>query len=344
MGKPKAPKPPDPVVTAKAQAQANIDTARVEAALNRVNQVTPWGTSTWSRTPGAGEQMTTLPAPAAPSAPSFTPQQKDALGGFFDMGMLAQIMGKKEAASTATPGGPNSIVPNYDEGWTQTVTLPPDAQAAVEAQMRLDRLLNELGGEQFGRIREAVSQPFSYDGLPAAPEANEEARRRVEEAIFSRLNPQMDRDRMALETRLKNQGIQEGTEAWNREMGRLGESVNDARMQAVLAGGQEQSRLFALESAARERAIQERAYLRDRPINETVALLGAEQVAPPQFSAVPQVGVAPTDYQGAVYNSYAGDLNAYNQRMGARNALIGGAFGLAGAGLGGWAYGQGRGP
>lgn len=50
MGKkaPKAPKAPDPVATANAQAEANQDTARLEANLNRVNQVTPWGNVTYN--------------------------------------------------------------------------------------------------------------------------------------------------------------------------------------------------------------------------------------------------------------------------------------------------------
>lgn len=49
MGKktPKAPAPPDPRVTAAAQAKANADTARLEAKLNRVDQMTPWGNVTY---------------------------------------------------------------------------------------------------------------------------------------------------------------------------------------------------------------------------------------------------------------------------------------------------------
>lgn len=53
MGKkstPQAPAAPDPVATAQAQAQYNQQAAITQAELNRVNQVTPQGSITWSRT------------------------------------------------------------------------------------------------------------------------------------------------------------------------------------------------------------------------------------------------------------------------------------------------------
>lgn len=50
MGKktPKAPTPPNPTVVAAAQTKSNQETARTEAALNRVNQITPWGNVTYN--------------------------------------------------------------------------------------------------------------------------------------------------------------------------------------------------------------------------------------------------------------------------------------------------------
>jgi hypothetical protein len=75
-----------------------------------------------------------------------------------------------------------------------------------------------------------------------------EDRRRVEEALMSRMNPQLQQDRESLRTSLLNQGIREGSEAYDRAMNRFGEQSNDARMQAILAGGQEQSRMAGLEA------------------------------------------------------------------------------------------------
>lgn len=43
MGKSSPPSPPDPVATAQAQGQANVETARVQGSLNNLNQYTPYG-------------------------------------------------------------------------------------------------------------------------------------------------------------------------------------------------------------------------------------------------------------------------------------------------------------
>lgn len=78
------------------------------------------------------------------------------------------------------------------------------------------------------------------------PQDWSEDRQRVEDAIYSRLDPAFSRQRVATEERLRNQGLVEGTEAWNRRLDEIGRQENDARMQAILAGGSEQSRLAQL--------------------------------------------------------------------------------------------------
>lgn len=109
-------------------------------------------------------------------------------------------------------------------------------------------ILREFG--EAGDITRTYGTDFSED------------RRRVEEALMSRLNPSLDRDREGLRTSLINQGIREGSEAFDRAMNRANEQSTDARMQAILAGGQEQSRLADLEArrAGFENAAQQQAY------------------------------------------------------------------------------------
>jgi hypothetical protein len=64
---------------------------------------------------------------------------------------------------------------------------------------------------------------------------------------MSRMQPQLDQGRAAMAQRLADQGIPAGSEAYNRQMAALGQQENDARMQAILAGGQEQSRMFGMD-------------------------------------------------------------------------------------------------
>ena len=82
---------------------------------------------------------------------------------------------------------------------------------------------------------------------------------------------------------------------------------NTARGQAYNEGVSD----LNINNAARQRQIEEQTYLRNLPLNEIAALLGTGgQVNNPNFTSVPQVGVAAPDYQGAVYQNF----NAANQQ------------------------------
>lgn len=50
MGKPKSPKPPDPIATAGAQTSTNIGTALAEQMMNMTGQVTPYGSLSYDQT------------------------------------------------------------------------------------------------------------------------------------------------------------------------------------------------------------------------------------------------------------------------------------------------------
>lgn len=93
-----------------------------------------------------------------------------------------------------------------------------------------------------------ITSTFDRSGVRALPGTIDDAsRQRVEEALMSRLNPSLQRDEDMLRNRLLNSGIEVGTDAYNRELTVSGQNRNDARMQAVLAGGQEESRQVGLQ-------------------------------------------------------------------------------------------------
>ena len=58
MGKPKAPKPPDPRVVANAQADANIKTAQTQTDLNRFDQKNDFGSVLWTQDPNNPNKYT----------------------------------------------------------------------------------------------------------------------------------------------------------------------------------------------------------------------------------------------------------------------------------------------
>lgn len=89
------------------------------------------------------------------------------------------------------------------------------------------------------------------------------------------------------------------------------------------------------QNAARQQQIQEATYLRNLPLNEIAALLGTGGgVQNPTFQNVSQVGVAPADYQGAVYNSYNGQMNAWQQQQANKGSIFGSIAGALGTGAG----------
>lgn len=300
--KPKAPKPVDTVALTQAQADANLDAARFNAAINRPDQIAPGGTLTNTLRPGAD---------------------------------LANPL----------PGD-----------FIQTTTLDPAQQALFDTDTRISQNFLNTAESALGRVQGAIGQDFSTaglpdlrgaagGGLPALTQGSPDARQRVEEALLARLEPQFARDREAVESRLLNAGIERGTEAFARESDRLDRAQTDARLQAVLAGGQEQSRLAGLESSirgqlfgegvtnteldnsARAQGIQELAFLRSLPINEVNALRTGSQVNTPTFPGVTPTNLAPND-PIAIATLAANQRNAAasNQQSGFNSLLNAGAL------------------
>lgn len=71
---------------------------------------------------------------------------------------------------------------------------------------------------------------YSVDG-------SDDARKRMEDSVYNqamdRLNPQFDRQRSSLETRLQNQGLAVGSQAYQRAMKDMDQSQNDATTNAA---------------------------------------------------------------------------------------------------------------
>src|SRR6187549_1014741 len=97
MDSPRAPTPPDPVATANAQTASNRDTALTQARLNNVNQVTPYGSLTY--TASGGPQYDTAAynqaldayrsALGSPSSPSYG--AGDTKGGLAGQGKVGAM-------------------------------------------------------------------------------------------------------------------------------------------------------------------------------------------------------------------------------------------------------------
>jgi hypothetical protein len=286
---------------------------------------------------------------SAPAAPDYTGAA------------LAQGQANIDAArATAKLSNPNIYSPygtqlvSY-EGDVPTIrqTLTPDAQRTLEAQQRLQGNLANLGGTAYSNAFGVLSQPFSFGGpqVQTSLDTSQIAKMPVnagmtgQEAIMSRLNPSLARQRTSTETNLVNQGLRPGTEAYDNAIRLLGEQETDARTQAVLQGlnldigANAQGYNQALQSGqfgntAQQQALAQALQQRQLPLNEINALMSGSQTQNPQFNAYQGSNVAAAPIGNAAAQQGAYNQNLYNQQVAGQNANIGGLFSLGAAGLG----------
>ena len=230
-------------------------------------------------------------------------------------------------------------IPRY-EAVTQ---LSDTAQQRYDTTNAATQNMAEIARLLSGQISGTADKPISMDGLPelAGSGGYEASRKSVEDALYSRLNPQLDRARAARETDLANRGIRMGSAAYDRAMQGVGQNENDARQQVVLAGGQEQSRMAGLDSAARAQLLQERTSAANEPINRLSALLSQTQVNTPQYQTYQPGQMQTTDIAGLTQQGFQNQQANYAQQMQQQNALYGGLFGLGSAAITGGMFGGG---
>ena len=130
-----------------------------------------------------------------------------------------EVIGYETVTDGAT--GQTYQVPRYQ----QTTSLNDQQQATLDenqaAQFNLGALANERSD-------------FLRDYLPTTESATDSIDNKLFELGSKRLDPRFDRARTDMQTRLANQGITAGSEAWKREMDQFGQTENDAYNQLLL--------------------------------------------------------------------------------------------------------------
>lgn len=323
MSKPKAPPAPDYVGAAQAQGQANIAAGQQTASLSNPNITNPYGSQ----------------------------------------------------SVTYTPTGPNG---DYQPNITQS--LNPQAQQTLDAQQRVQTGLANLGEQGLGVAQNVLGQPFNYNGpgiqtslgnygqangnldLSGVAKAPVNAGETGQQAILSRLNPQIQQNNAALTQQLANQGISSGSEAYNNAMRVQGQNNNDLYTQAALQGigldmsanqqgynqalqsGQfgNQAQLQNYEQAlgagqfgntAAGQALQQQLGLYNQPLNQITALMSGSQIQTPQFQQYTgsNIQAAPIANATTLGGQYA--QNLYGQQLGSFNNMLSGVANMGAAAL-----------
>ena len=255
-----------------------------------------------------------------------------------------------------TPWGYNKWtteqMPDGTDRWTQTQGLKTEYQDILDKQTAIAAAKSDVAGGLMGRMQSEFGAPADWRGLspmgqvPGAqftlPEPDvgdpNQYRQHAEDAMYnqaqSRLQPQQDSARQALEIKLRNQGLGPQDAAWQTAMQGQGNQFNDANNQAMWSsvgeGRNEANQMFGqmmgrqsqnyqqalgannqnfnqmtqqsnMANQIRQQQLTEQMQKRGHSLNEINALLSGGQVGMPQmpnFSGGQAATPAPI-YQGA---------------------------------------------
>lgn len=187
--------------------------------------------------------------------------------------------------------------------------LSKDGRKLFDAQNAASINLAGLAQQQSGRLGNLLSRPLNLNN------------RAVEGRLFDlgrkRLDPMFRDQSEDLRTRLANQGIRAGTEAYDREMTGFSQGKNDAYNSLMLQG--------------RGQAVSELMQERNQPLNEIIGIMSGTQLQPMQFSQPNQFGIPTVDQAGIIQNTDKMKMDAAMANAQQRNALFGGLFSMAGS-------------
>jgi hypothetical protein len=290
--KPDPPQPPDPIRTAAGATATNVGTAIANQQMNNINQITPQGALTYSQTgtytyndPTTGSSYQ-IPLTTATQSLSPDQQQLQSLGMQSQQnlaGLAAQQSGSLQNL-LSTPFNSNFNAQAYLQQnpdiaeYARSHGLDPIQFATQHYQNYGINEGRSGGAPAQGDINLLTGQPYAQTGFADVggqqrylgdagaitrdygPADNFSAdRQRVEESLYGRIDPQLQRDRQALETRLQDQGIRYGSAAYNQAMDDWNRQSTDARLAVTAAGGQEQQRM--MDMAAKRAGFQNAAQL-----------------------------------------------------------------------------------
>lgn len=276
MGK-KAPKPPpapDPVAIARAEAEAN-----------RIDQFTPFGNVTFGPRGGGGGQTIIGPN----GQPIFVPSGGGGTGrDAMTMEFSPEIQRQFDLQNQITEGSLMQAMQRQSALPGPFVFDGPARQNSVQSQYfgSVRTPEGDVPVSQGGPLKARDAQPTPAAGRPPAlaynvdfgeipttqlgtdvgfgnlPELNTDfgpETQRVSDALFQRgqrlLDPVFERERNRREQQLANQGLPVGSEAFASDFGdmrnRQNEAFTNLALDSVLAGSNEQGRLFNQSLAAR---------------------------------------------------------------------------------------------
>ena len=275
---PEKPAVPDYAGAAEKTAQSNLEMAKYTTRANRPTQITPFGTQTWTNSGGFDQAG----YDAAMQAYKDSYQPGTGRGGYWKTTGNGGDQGwDREWVSTGNEGRYTMPKPNRDDfmredNWTQTTTLTPDLQAALDNEMALQKGRSAIGLDMLPAAQEAITRPVDYDGAQAwstapdvanlqnvgaapnlqtnidktnIPEFNQQYVNDIKNQTLDYMRPDMQAEQEALDAKLAAQGITPGSEAYDNAQRRLADQQARDEYNALRLGMDQANAMYQNELA-----------------------------------------------------------------------------------------------
>lgn len=242
-----------------------------------------------------------------------------------------------------TPNGSvtwQNVGSDTDPKWVQNTSLTQQGGYAnannQEAQATTSAIGDQLAHNAFSQL----ANPINANGLPGIQNTVnggnlDQARQQAQDAVYkqqtSMLDPQYSQQQEQLNAQLANQGITQGSEAWNNAQNNFARqkdfAYSQARNSAVTSGNDLANQQFGqgvqsaqLNNSANTQGLNNMFSLRGNTLNEIQALLGNGQVTIPQVAQSGNIGVNGTDVASNFYASQQQQQANQNAKNAANNA------------------------
>lgn len=221
---PSPPPPPDYRGAAVEQGKANVTSAQQGAVLSNPNINSPYGSQSVSYSPLGGNNPDTANFLSPTITQTLNPQSQQIFDaqnatklGLAGLGQQGIGTAQQALGSPFSYNGPGIQTSLGDYGSVQDA---PNLTGMGQAQ----RTFGDYGKPQTGLDLSGVARMPVNAGMTG------------QNAIMSRLQPQIERERQQYETQLRNQGLVAGGEAYNNGMTIQNQRENDLLNQAALSG------------------------------------------------------------------------------------------------------------
>ncbi len=282
--------------------------------------------------------------PSPPPAPDYTGAANATAAGNLDAARAATAANR---VNQVTPYGTldysiNGADPYGNPTWTATTNLSDVGQQLLNNQNNASLGLGSAINAQLGNVQNVMGQGFNPNTAPIATNPNYDSGMagwdKANSILQARLQPQMAQDRESQAANLANQGIVQGTKAYDNAMRTFNQGQNDLLTNSQLTGQQIGTSLFnqGLAGGNFQNAAQQQQYNQaltnyNMPLNTLSALRTGAQVQNPTFVNAPQQATtAGPDLLGAATAQGNYNTAANNAASAANSSLTGGLMNLGG--------------